>query len=118
MTDATIKVACLLIGGPTLFMPMRGKLWPFEMHPYMGPCPLSPKKHKPLNTHREPPGFWDAWERFDLGGRVIDGTTCVVPEWCEVCERSGYESEKRMVIGPCNSCNGKRVLIGMGEKTC
>ena len=34
----------------------------FEIHRYLGPCPLRRDNHEPRKI---PAGFWPVWERFD-----------------------------------------------------
>jgi len=106
---------CILVGGPTLFISLNGKAQPFELHPYCGPCPLSRRDNDtPIAVGREPKGFFDAIERWELGGKQTVGDFCVVPEWCRECSGSGRKVEHvggRTYLdqGPCEKCNGTRL---------
>lgn len=112
-----MQMICVLVGGPTYYMPgVQGRDWPFEMHPYMGPCPLTPKMHKPMEIKNEPPQFWKEWELYDLGGRKMDGDKCIVPQWCAACRGIGSVLEhlsgrQYLDKGPCPSCAGTRVVF-------
>lgn len=99
-------------GGDELLMPVLGKLMLFEMHHYFGPIPLSKKTGSSLTNI--PRGFWDAWERWDLGGKLVNENVCVVPNWCAACRGRGEELEHLggrnwRVVGQCKKCEGKRL---------
>ena len=104
---------CLMLGGPTYLLPAADKVHLFEVHPYCGPTPVG-KRGDPLASNPTK-RFWDAYERWDLGGRQIadDGKTCVVPEWCGFCGGSGYDEIERVgnqvVIEECPKCDGQKL---------
>ena len=105
-------VGHISLGGSLLRMPIGQKVVLFEIHRYFGPHPVSKKTHDPLQ--RIPRGFWDAYERWDLGGNYVDGDMCVVPDWCKVCggvgrESKAYGGKHFKFIGACKSCNGLRL---------
>lgn len=114
-TDAKSGMPChMSIGGPTLYLIANFKKVPFEMHRVFGPIPLKGNGDPRQNIPR---GFWDAYERWDLGGKLVDGQTCVVPAWCRMCGGAGYiEGEKRRVQRrlcsealTCPVCGGKKI---------
>ena len=99
------------LGGDFLLMPVGDKTILFEQHRYFGPWPLNKTTQDPMT--RVPKGFWDAIDRWRLGGQLVDGDLCVVSEWCESCGGTGQE---RLIVGrliqstgPCKSCNGARL---------
>lgn len=98
-------------GGDMLLMPVGNKTVLFELHYYCGPMPCSKKTLGHLANI--PKGFWDAYERWDAGGRLVDGDACVVHDWCRECRGSGHE-ERHIhgrhyeVVGKCQVCNGSR----------
>lgn len=97
------------LGGDLLEMPVNGKFVLFEMHRYFGPQPVIRKTLYCLQ--RIPAGFWDAYERWDAGGKMMNENVCVVPAWCSLCRGSGNEedpSAKGMAI-TCRACNGTKV---------
>lgn len=98
--------------GDELLMPLNGKDVLFELHHYFGPHPISKKTSAPLE--RIPGGFWDAFKRWELGGKLMEGKLCVVPEWCPKCKGSGLRVQmigKRTGIdeGACEACHGKKI---------
>jgi len=104
------KCVCLLQGGPTHLISVRGKDVPFEFHPYCGPWPVHKITGELLK--KEPPGFWDAIERWIKGGSKLDGDNCLVPQWCVACKRSGDEilhigGKHYEIVGRCQSCEGR-----------
>ena len=108
-------VGHISFGGDLLLIPVAGKEVLFEMHHYFGPHPVSKKTWYPLE--RIPKGFWDAYERWSIGGKIVDGDRCIVPPWCPSCRGTGRTIRmigKRTGIdeGACEQCNGKRVLKG------
>jgi hypothetical protein len=59
------------VGGPHLVMPIgNGKTVTFEMHSYWGACP---KTKTGTDMLRVPTAFLDAFERWKLGGQMVDG---------------------------------------------
>jgi hypothetical protein len=99
-------------GGDELLMPVGGKTVLFEMHHYFGPVPLNKKTGSGLENI--PKGFWDAWERWDLGGKLVNENVCVVPEWCSLCRGRGEEvrhlgGRHYQVVGECKKCHGKKI---------
>lgn len=107
-------VGHISFGGDLLLMPLGAKEVLFELHNYLGPHPVSKKTLAPLE--RIPHGFWDAYERWDVGGRQVDGETCVLREWCQLCKGSGEEmrhlgGKHYECVGKCKSCNGARLAL-------
>ena len=105
-------VGHISFGGDLLLMPIESKTVLFELHRYFGPHPVSKRTFDPLE--RIPKGFWDAYERWDLGGKLVEGETCVVREWCPACKGSGDETTHRggkhhEITGRCKSCDGVRL---------
>lgn len=105
-------VGHISFGGDLLLMPIGAKTVLFELHRYFGPHPVSKNTFDPLE--RIPKGFWDAWERWGVGGKLVDGETCVLKPWCETCEGSGDEKRHAggrnyEITGKCKSCNGARL---------
>jgi hypothetical protein len=100
-------------GGPELLIDVNGKTMRFEMHSYFGPQPVTANGNEMV---RIPAKFWDAWERWDKGGRIVDGNVCVVPQWCSACGGSGCTgrriSSRTMVdVVTCASCKGNKVAM-------
>lgn len=98
-------------GGPELVIGVNGKVMHFEMHRYFGPQPCTKDGNE---LTRIPKAFWDAWERWDKGGRLVNGNVCVVPQWCSTCKGAGWTGKrisKRTVVDvvDCPSCNGRKV---------
>lgn len=103
--------AHLSLGGPILRMQCDKRIQHFEMHNYFGPMPC---KQNGDESERVARGFWDHFERWQLGGKLVDDDLCIVPEWCSACEGSGEEAEQLsprrfMSLGPCKACGGKRI---------
>jgi hypothetical protein len=101
------------VGGPAYLMPLGGKLRPFELHPYCGPSPCHAVTGEILE--HIPTGFWDAWERWDKGGRQLDSDVCVLPDWCDRCKGSGDEirhlgGKHYELVGQCLKCKGAGVM--------
>lgn len=95
-----MKIIHLSLGGPTYRISVRGKLIPFEMHPYCGPA-----------LERIPRGFWDAIELWQKGGSKLEGDICVVPSKCIGCNGTGYllrhlGGRSCEVVGKCEACGG------------
>lgn len=111
MQDGKV-VGHVSFGGDLLLMPIGTKTVLFELHHYFGPHPVSKKTFDPLE--RIPKGFWDAWERWDVGGRLVDGDLCILRHWCKVCDGSGDETKhiggrNYEIVGKCKTCNGSRL---------
>ena len=71
-----IAGAIVTMCGPFLLMPVeKDRSVLFEMHHYFGPIPLSKRTEEELR--RIPKGFWPAYEKWDSGGRLVDGDLCV-----------------------------------------
>lgn len=107
------RVGHISWGGPELVMPLAdGTTMVFEMHHYFGPTPLDSKG----DILDDVPGkFWDAWELWDLGGKMVIENHCVVPEKCPACKGVGAEvemiSKRTAVVGEtCKVCDGKKVV--------
>lgn len=106
MSKTPITTICILIGGPTYYMPgVNGENWPFEMHPYMGPCPLTLKRHQPMDIKDEPrlrkwlsqkKRIAEVWGVRDTPAR--DGSFAVV------------RCFELTVTGVLNACDGSDVL--------
>lgn len=106
------RVGHISLGGAMLLMPVGGKTVLFEMHDVFGPIPCSKVTQEPLAT--VPSGFWNAYERWDIGGKLVDGNLCVVPSWCATCGGTGDHlrhlgGKHWEDLGPCRACNGKRI---------
>lgn len=120
-------VGHMSLGGPTLYLETNGKMFVFEMHYYFGPCLLTPKTEEP--TNRNPPKvFWDAYERWEIGGKLVDGSNCVVREWCRMCKGTGNINGKLIQVGrrrgfeavTCPDCGGGKLQAWLsrgGEKS-
>lgn len=65
-------------GGDMLLMPVGKRTVLFEMDRYFGPVPLCKRTEDP--AMRVPKGFYDAYELWEAGGRMVDGDLCVLPE--------------------------------------
>lgn len=102
-------VGHISLGGRELLMPIGKRTVLFEMHRYHGPMPVNKKTG--CGLERIPEAFWDAYERWDLGGQLVDGDLCVLREWCPECKGSGMEIDLsiREVIGKCKMCNGSKL---------
>lgn len=99
----------LSLGGPNYTISVRGKPVLFELHPYCGPHPVHKRTLDPLE--HIPPGFWDAIELWEKGGKRLTDGVCVVPEKCRECDwgdkiehLGGRHWE---VVGKCDVCEGK-----------
>jgi hypothetical protein len=79
------------IGGPRLLMPIgeHGKTVRFELHNYFGPCPRN--KTTDAELTRVPKGFYEAFERWEAGGKLVDGDLCVLPAICPHCGGLGFD---------------------------
>jgi hypothetical protein len=69
-------VVCL--SGPYLTIDVDGREVLFEMHSYFGPMPLNKRTEEPLE--RIPRGFWEAFDRWVSGGKLVDGNQCIAQE--------------------------------------
>lgn len=101
-------------GGDDLLMPIGDKQVLFEMHHHFGPIPLNKRTGECLRNI--PSGFWDAFKRWELGGKLVVGNLCVLPKWCDACRKTGDEirhigGKHFEIIGPCKKCEGKRVVF-------
>jgi len=97
------------MAGAFLLIKVGRRIRAFEMHRFFGPIPVNLRTKAPLATD---PGFpfWDAYERWDKGGRLIDGQMCVVPEWCRRCDGSGHiRVPKTREAKRCPVCHGERI---------
>jgi hypothetical protein len=100
-------------GGPEVVFSVRGKERRIEIHPYFGPIALNARTGEP--TVNYPPGFWDVWERFDAGRRVVVAGYAVAPPWCSECRGFGRRLANvgglKMDDGVCTACEGRRVEL-------
>jgi hypothetical protein len=101
------------LGGPTLQLTTCGKTYKFEMHRFLGPCALTLKTEQPTNRDHGKK-FWDAIDRWYLGGKLVDGNVCVVPEWCSTCNGhgevpDGHKVGRVLMVKTCPVCGGKKV---------
>jgi len=108
------------VGGPTYQIQLGGKWRPFEDHPYCGPTPLNGRTGEPLTSM--PAAFWDAINRWAVGGKQLDGERCRVPSWCPTCKGEGDEwrhigGKHYEIAGPCKTCGGKRIETPTPEPT-
>jgi len=104
------------LGGPVLEIVASGKLFAFEMHNYFGPQMVTPQRHEPTDADL-PKAFWDAFERWELGGKIVEGIRCVPPSWCRMCDGDGYILGEKVRIDrklcseavTCPVCDGKKI---------
>ena len=104
-------IGTVTVGGEILRMPCPKKTQHFEMHRYFGPLPCNKDGNEAV---RVASGFWDSFERWELGGKLVQDDLCIVPTWCSACEGFGEEtrqlSPRRFEsLGPCKTCNGSRL---------
>ena len=102
-------VGTITLGGPDLLMPVGSRTVLFEMHGYCGPMPISKKTGEELK--RIPAGFWDAYDRWVAGGKLVADGVCYVREWCPKCRGCGEErrhigGRSYEFIGDCKDCSG------------
>lgn len=112
LTIGKKRVGTITVGGPELLMPVGLRTVLFEMHQYFGPVPMSKTTGSALANI--PRGFWDAFERWEAGGKLVVESLCVCREWCSRCEGLGDETRQIIgrhyeVLGPCKRCNGDRL---------
>lgn len=60
--------------GPTLRINTGTRVIQFEMHRYFGPTPLTQKGDEML---RVPRSFWDAIDKWNENGQLVEGDMCV-----------------------------------------
>jgi len=102
------------MGGQILLIPVgrSGKTVAFEMHNQFGPWPVHKRTHDPLDN--VPAGFWDAYELWGLGGKLVMGNVCVLPIPCTHCEGFGFmvdRSSGLAMCGPnCPKCDGNKCV--------
>ena len=68
-------VGTITLGGEILKMPCRKKIQHFEMHKWFGPVPCNQDGEE---AERKAADFWDRYEQWDAGGRLVDGDLCVI----------------------------------------
>jgi hypothetical protein len=61
--------------GAFLWMPVGKRRQRFELHSYHGPMPCRKDGCTTLRCLR---GFYDQYEKWEKGGRLVDGDVCVV----------------------------------------
>lgn len=98
---------CLTLGDPVREIDVRGKVVAFEDHRIFGPMPVHRKTHEPLKTNPSL-AFYDAWERWKIGGKKLDGIRCVVPEWCHRCKGEGM-TVYGVMAHTCKRCGGIKI---------
>ncbi len=106
-------VTHLSVGGLVLRFSVNGKTFAFEMHNQCGPIPVTPKTEEMLKGDW-PKVAWSALDRWCLGGKLVEGDQCVIPEWCRLCGGTGDvptgETYRRSpVVEQCGRCKGKRI---------
>lgn len=117
-----MRVACILVGGPNYWLDG----WLMELHPYCGPSPVNPKTLEPHDQQRIPKKFFDAFYRWDAGGRKFYDQmrgrypVCRIPNWCDECSGTGdnYKhivGKHYMYAGTCPKCEGKKFLWSLPE---
>ena len=109
--DRSKVVGTITFAGEILRMPCAKKVQRFEMHRYFGPMPCNKDGDE---AERVASDFWDCFERWELGGKLVDSDLCFVPKWCDTCEGDGEESRQLSPrsfesLGPCKKCGGKRL---------
>ena len=78
MRDDTGRVIGIVtLAGEVLRMPCAKKTQHFELHRYFGPMPCNRNGDEALRVAAD---FWDRYELWNSGGRLVDGDLCVVPE--------------------------------------
>ena len=73
MSCARIPGGIICIGGPTLRLAVKGKLFHFEMNPFLGPWVMTPKTG--MVADPQPPDnspFWEAVSFWAQQGRQMD----------------------------------------------
>lgn len=114
LRDSDGRTMHVSLGGPILLMPIgvSGRTVAFEMHRYFGQSPVNKKTGAELKN--TPSGFWDAFELWDAGGKLVRGNVCVVPVQCDECDGFGFmvdRSSGRNVVGhKCDKCNGNKCV--------
>lgn len=89
-----INVACILTGGLDYKIGVGGRIIPFEMHPYCGPCALTKTGRELKLGPRHP--FWNAvtlWN--EQGRRVSDQGLCLwqePPDFLSFYKRTGKKT--------------------------
>lgn len=63
------------LGGAILKMPCRRKVQHFELHSYFGPIPCNRNGDHSLRVASD---FWQMWDAWVAGGRLVDGDECVI----------------------------------------
>ena len=106
-------VTHLNVGGAVLRFTANGKAFAFEMHNYFGPIPVTPKTEVVLDRDW-PESAWAAYERWERGGKLVDGNQCVIPESCRKCRGTGHQPTGRTyrrtpVVEDCSRCGGKKL---------
>jgi len=74
-TQSPIDAGVLDVGGPTLQIVVGTKVYGFEMHPYLGPCPVTNRGAERKLGNRHP--FWAAASLWAEQGRQVEDGFCV-----------------------------------------
>jgi hypothetical protein len=75
--DKLRVIGYVTLAGEVLRMPCAKKTQFFEMHKYHGPWPCNKNGDTAVRVAAD---FWDRYEQWNSGGRLVDGDLCVVPE--------------------------------------
>jgi hypothetical protein len=68
-----MNVVCILTGGPTLKISVKGKVYSFEDHPYCGPVVLT-RRGDPASV--QPMAFLKAASLWYAQGKRVEGGLC------------------------------------------
>lgn len=63
--------------GAFLKMPTATGVQLFELHSYFGPIPLRKDETEALRVRK---GFYENYDKWVVGGRLVDGDMCVIEE--------------------------------------
>lgn len=107
-TDESGRIGHVSMSGDILEIEVGKRIRAFEMHRVFGPTVVNRKTGDPINSD---PGkaFWDAFERWQINGRMVDGIRCVVPHWCMRCSGSGLVETGPKMASTCPRCNGIKI---------
>lgn len=108
----------MTVGGPTYEIQAAGRIFGFELPHGCGLVRVDRKTGDELP--KEPPkAFWDAIERWEAGGRQMDGQKCIAPRWCGRCRGLGVvddpavdpalQRKRSRFVVTCPACEGKKV---------
>ena len=109
--DASGNIGHVSLAGEILEIEVGKRIRAFEMHRYFGPTVVNRRTGDPIIND---PGkaFWDAFERWQISGKLVDGIRCVVPQWCKRCGGSGLIETGRRMASTCPRCVGSKIEGG------